>query len=162
MAVTRPFDGPLPLPLSADWACEPSRFATTSTGAVGSAASGGTEGGDGEGTDGGGEGGGGATASGTTTSDCVLTAGSADATATPRAEEMAAGGEVTRALAAAWTAATVVEGVAEEVVGPMAAACGMVRMVSTLMLAARRRMARKQAGSLQLSEVCNDAFRSAC
>ena len=59
-------------------------------GAVGSGGEGGV----------GGVGGGGARTRGTTTFVCVPTVGEAEATDTPRADEMAAGGEVTSAVAA--------------------------------------------------------------
>ena len=51
-----------------------------------------------------------------------LTAGSAAVTATPRAEEMVAVGDVTRLLAAAWTAARVAEGLVAIGAAPGAAA----------------------------------------
>ena len=98
------------------------------------------------------DGGGGATTSGTTACPTVILA--VASTLTPTANEMAAGGCATRAVAAAATREAVVVAVDALLLfvpGPtlLAAvdASGMVRMAVTATLAAETRRVRKQSGS---------------
>ena len=95
---------------------------------------------------------------GATTFAFVLTVGDAETTEIPRAADMEAIGDETRAAAAAWTELTMAAGVDVE---PGTAAWGMVRIVSTSIEPAFNRIVRKQVGSLQLRLVLSDSFSSA-